>query len=81
MTLNNLGVKFEIRDGRLMVNPFETRVGKTTLLIGGDQGLDQTMNYTVGISIPRSELGAAANAPIDNLISKANCSGLKVDPT
>ncbi len=57
-----------------MVNPFETRVGKTTLLVGGDQGLDQTMNYVIGISIPRAELGAAANAPIDNLISKATCS-------
>jgi hypothetical protein len=63
-----------------MVNPFETKMGKSTLLIGGDQGLDQTMNYTVGITIPRSELGAAANAPIDNLISKAAGAGLKIDP-
>ena len=38
------------------------------------------MNYTVGITIPRSELGAAANASIDNLISKATGAGLKVDP-
>jgi hypothetical protein len=80
MVLSNLGVNFEIRDGRLMVNPFETKMGKSTLLIGGDQGLDQTMNYTVGITIPRSELGAAANAPIDNLISKAAGAGLKIDP-
>ena len=50
------------------------------MLIGGDQGLDQTMNYTVGINIPRSELGAAANAAIDNLISKATSAGLKIDP-
>ncbi len=41
MTLNNIGVDFDIRNGRLMVNPFETKVGKATLLIGGDQGLDQ----------------------------------------
>ena len=63
-----------------MVNPFETKVGNATLLIGGDQGLDQTMNYTVGITIPRSELGAAANASIDNLMSKAAGAGLKIDP-
>ncbi|HJZ41514.1 MAG TPA: AsmA-like C-terminal region-containing protein [Bacteroidales bacterium] len=80
MVLSNLGVNFDIRDGRLMVNPFETKMGKSTLLIGGDQGLDQTMNYTVGITIPRSELGAAANAPIDNLMSKATGAGLKIDP-
>jgi hypothetical protein len=80
MTLNNIGVDFDIRNGRLMVNPFETKVGKATLLIGGDQGLDQSMNYIVGINIPRSELGAAANAPIDNLMSKAAGAGLKIDP-
>jgi hypothetical protein len=80
MILKNLGIDFDIRDGKLMVNPFETNVGNAKLLIGGDQGLDQTMNYTVGISIPRSELGAAANASIDNLISKASGAGLKIDP-
>jgi hypothetical protein len=80
MTLNNVGINFEIRDGRLMVDPFETKMGKTTLMIGGSQGLDQTMNYAVGITIPRSELGSSANAVIDNLISKATSAGLKVDP-
>ena len=38
MTLNNLGINFEIRDGRLLVNPFETKMGNTTLMIGGDPG-------------------------------------------
>ena len=80
MTCKNLGVNFEIRDGKLMVNPFETKVGNATLLIGGDQGLDQQMNYTIGIVIPRSALGAAANAPIDNMMSKAAGAGLKIDP-
>jgi cell division septum initiation protein DivIVA len=49
-------------------------------MIGGSQGLDQTMNYAVGITIPRSELGSSANAIVDNLISKATSAGLKVDP-
>ena len=80
MTLKNFGIDFDIRDGKLLVNPFETSIGKTTLLIGGDQGLDQSMNYTVGISIPRAELGSAANEPIDNLLSKAAGAGLKIDP-
>lgn len=80
MTLRNLGIDFAIRDGRLMVSPFETSVGNAKLLIGGDQGLDQTMNYSMAINVPRSELGAAANASINNLITKASGAGLKVDP-
>jgi hypothetical protein len=80
MTFKKLSIDFNIRDGKLMVNPFETKVGNATILIGGDQGLDQHLNYTVGISIPRSELGAAANAPIDNLLSKAAGAGLNINP-
>jgi hypothetical protein len=79
MTLKKLGIDFTIRNGRLIVNPFETNIGNAALLIGGDQGLDQTMNYTVGINIPRSDLGTAANASIDNLLSKATGAGLKID--
>lgn len=80
MTFKKLAFDFEIRDGKLMVNPFETKIGNTTLLIGGDQGLDQHMNYTMGITMPRSELGSAANASIDNLMSKAAGAGIKIDP-
>lgn len=80
MVMKNLGIDFDIRDGKLIVNPFETSVGNAKLLIGGDQSLDQTMNYTVGISIPRNDLGAAANNSINNLISKASGAGLKIDP-
>lgn len=80
MILKNVDIDFNIRDGKLMVDPFETGVGNAKMLIGGDQGLDQTMNYTVGINIPKSELGNAANAAINNLISKASGAGLKIDP-
>jgi hypothetical protein len=79
MTFKKLKIDFTIRDGKLLVNPFETNVGNAKLLIGGDQSLDQTMNYTIGISIPRTELGAAANNTINDLISKASGAGLKVD--
>lgn len=80
MTWNNLEVDFEIRNGRLLVEPFEVSMGNTTFLIGGEQGLDETMNYTVGISIPRSELGEAANTTVNNLVQRASSAGLNIDP-
>lgn len=80
MTFNNLDVGFEIRNGRLLVEPFEVNMGKTTMVIGGDQGLDETMNYTIGMSIPRSELGAAANSAVNNLVERASSAGITIDP-
>ncbi|MBN1159255.1 MAG: hypothetical protein JXA61_07725 [Bacteroidales bacterium] len=81
MTFNNLGVDFEIRNGRLLVEPFEVHAGKATLLIGGDQGLDETMNYTIGMSIPREMLGEAASSTVDRLVERASSAGIAIDPS
>jgi hypothetical protein len=81
MTFNALAVKFEVRNGRVFIDPFETRVGKSSFLIAGDQGIDQTMNYGINMTLPRSELGQAANTAITNLYSKASAAGLNITPS
>jgi hypothetical protein len=81
MTFNSLTVKFELRNGRIFIDPFETKMGKSAFLIAGDQGIDQTMNYTVNMALPRSVLGQAANTAITNLYSKASAAGLPITPS
>ncbi|MBN2274189.1 MAG: hypothetical protein JXR41_06800 [Bacteroidales bacterium] len=81
MVFNSLDIKFEIRNGRLFIDPFETKMGKSTFMIAGDQGIDQTMNYTVNMALPRAELGQAANSAITGLYSKASASGLNIAPS
>jgi vacuolar-type H+-ATPase subunit H len=81
MTFNDLAVKFELRNGRVFIDPFETKMGKTTFLIAGEQGIDQTMNYGINMTVPRSELGQAANTAINNLYSKASVAGLTITPS
>jgi hypothetical protein len=77
LTLNNLDVKFDIRDGRLLVSPFETKLGKTTFLVGGDQGIDQTMIILLASAYPVT--AAAAAVSINSLIGKAN-EAIEADP-
>ena len=48
--------------------------------IGGDQGLDQTLNYLIRTEIPRSDLGGAVNSLIDNLSSQAARFGIAYKP-
>ncbi|MBN2484807.1 MAG: hypothetical protein JXB34_02420 [Bacteroidales bacterium] len=66
LSLNDIDLDFEIRGGRLFVNPFETKMGNTSFTISGDQGLDKTMNYGINISAPKSLFGSA-NSTINNL--------------
>jgi uncharacterized protein involved in outer membrane biogenesis len=66
----------EIRDGRLHVNPFDIRTGNSKMNVSGSNGIDRSINYVLGIEIPKSDLGADANRVITNLISEAGRRGV-----
>jgi hypothetical protein len=79
-SLNDLNLSFEIKNGRVYIEPFETKLLSGKMIIGGDQGIDQTMNYAITFSIPRSEFGGAANAALASLTSAAAAKGLNIQP-
>ena len=66
MVLNDLLVDYSIQAGKLFVEPFETKMGNTKLMVAGEQGFDKTMDYGINIAIPRSLLGTA-NSTVSNL--------------
>lgn len=63
--------KFDIRDGRLHVQPFDVGIGQTTMRVSGSNGIDQSLDYDLSLRVPRSLLGAEANQAIAGVISKA----------
>lgn len=75
-TFDALRASIQVRDGRLYVNPFDVRVGQSNLRVSGSNGIDQTLQYTLGFRVPRSELGAGANQVIAGLASRAGKAGL-----
>jgi len=79
-TFRDINVSFRINNGRVYVNPFDTKVGNIKMNISGDQGLDQTLNYLVKTQIPRSDLGSSVNSLIDNLSSTASAFGISFKP-
>jgi len=68
---------FTISNGKVTLKPFKTKIGNYATEIGGENGLDQTINYAVHIDIPRAEFGGAANSVLNGLVSKANSNGLQ----
>jgi hypothetical protein len=68
--------KFDIRDGRLHVQPFTVGVGRTTMTVSGSNGLDQSLDYDLSLRVPRALLGAEANQAIAGLVSKAAGAGV-----
>lgn len=67
--LKNTKNWFEVKDGKVIVKPFNTQVGDVAMQIGGSHGLSSDMDYQLLTKVPRKSLGSAANSGLD-LISK-----------
>src|SRR5262249_44291616 len=76
--LNALRAAFQIKEGRLFVQPFDVKIGGTTVNVAGSNGLDQSMQYTLGLKVPRSMLGGGANEALAGLVSKAGQAGVNL---
>jgi hypothetical protein len=69
---------FVIRDGRLHVSPFPLRLGELALTVSGSNGMDQSLDYVLGLELPRSVLGAGAERVVTSLISRSTRAGLEL---
>lgn len=72
MDVNNVNLNYAIKEGRLFIEPFETKINAITTNISGSTGLDQTIDYKWKLTIPRSMFGSAANSALTGLMSQAN---------
>ena len=80
-TFKDINVIFKIINGRIYVSPFNVKAGNIKMNIGGDHGIDQTLNYVIKTEIPRSELGNSINSLIDNLSAQASAFGIAIKPS
>ncbi|WP_256010938.1 AsmA-like C-terminal region-containing protein [Desertivirga xinjiangensis] len=80
LELNNVLAKFKIEQGKLNIAPFNIKKGDFLMNVQGSNGLDQTINYVLGMDVPRSYLGTKATETTNVLIAKFNSkAGTAVD--
>ncbi|MFZ4797245.1 MAG: AsmA-like C-terminal region-containing protein [Bacteroidia bacterium] len=70
----NVLVKYEVKGGRIYTKPFNVKVGGQNLTLSGSTGLDQTINYTGTVALPRKDLGAA-NSAVEGVLAQLNQKG------
>jgi hypothetical protein len=75
-TMQALRTAFRIQEGRLVVQPFDVKLAGMAMNVAGSNGIDQSMEYTLGLKVPRSLLGGGANQAIAGLVSKAGQAGV-----
>lgn len=67
MNLKNTVLKFMLNNGRIYVEPFDVVMDQVNARIGGSNGLDQTLDYTVNLDAPTGALGQAAVSALSSL--------------
>lgn len=72
LNIKNTKLQFKIIDGRVIVVPFDVATNVASFNIGGSSGLDQTIDYTLKIKLPKNALGAAGADVINGLTSALN---------
>ena len=78
-TLKDIKSYFEFANGKVLVKPFHVKVKDIEMEIGGMHGLDQSLNYAIGMKLPRSVMGTQGNALISNLAQQASDKGIPVN--
>jgi hypothetical protein len=58
---NDVKFTFEIKEGRIYLHPFDTKIAGNKVSISGDQGIDQTMNYVMKMTLPSNAVQNAAS--------------------
>lgn len=53
----DVAVRFAIRNGRIVTQPFDLKIGGTDIGLSGSTGLDQTIDYTAKVAMPASTGG------------------------
>ena len=72
MEINNLVVNYQIINGRIVMAPFDTKIGNIPTNISGSTGFDQTIDYKWKMEIPKAMFGGAASSALTGLLNQAN---------
>lgn len=70
--LKNVNASFTVKDGRIGIKPFPATIGTTHMTVGGQYGLDETIDAQIDMQIPAAKIAGAANDLIAQLGGGAN---------
>lgn len=68
--LTNVNPSFKIDNGRFSFSPVEYKIQNYTVSLTGSNGIDQSIDYVMGVDIPAAQLKNQANKAINSLLKK-----------
>lgn len=78
ISLQDVKSYFEFSNGKMLVKPFSVKIKDIEMEIGGLQGFDQSLDYTINLKLPRALMGPQGNQFVNNLVTTVNSKGIPV---
>ena len=79
ISMKDVKTYFEFSNGKLLVKPFTVKIKDIEMEIGGLQGFDQSLDYTINLKLPRALMGTQGNQLVNNLASAVNAKGIPLN--
>ena len=71
-TIKNFKTKFTVEDGKIKTSPFDIKLGKIGSEVSGFTTLEQKMDYSMKMNVPKEEIPAAMIKEVEAAMSKLN---------
>ena len=71
-TIKNFKTKFTVEDGKIKTSPFDIKLGKIGSEVSGFTTLEQKMDYSMKMNVPKEEIPAAIIKEVEAAMSKLN---------
>lgn len=72
LLVQNVDISFDIKDGKVLVDPFETNLAGAKAKVQGSNGFDQSIDYAVNLAIPKGKIPNAAQSMFSSAFAKVN---------
>ncbi len=79
VNFNNISIRYKIADGKVTTEPFDVTFDNVKSTISGTTSLDQTIDYTLKMQVPRKAFGSAANDFVNSVTGKITQAGVNVN--
>jgi uncharacterized protein involved in outer membrane biogenesis len=76
--LKDVQADFTFKAGEVAIAPFMIQTQGIEMEIDGSHGFDQSLDYSINLKVPRSQLGSKGNIFVKNVVSQAADKGIPV---
>ena len=79
ISLKDVKTYFEFSNGKMLIKPFNLKIKEMEMEIGGLQGFDESLDYTINLKLPRALMGQQGNQLVNNLVTAVNSKGIPLN--